>query len=161
MAIALVTVAVLVGCRADRASERGQATTTEPPIDPSVAVCKVIAAPWDRYNPVRLLYARGLTFSELVAQNQRNDTNDEASGTIGFARSPIFDGDEGYVGQLGPYEPALAYLETRGVAWDPKFKGEVKVPRRTRAVVESAQRLDRDLTHGLCAEGRARRRVGG
>lgn len=145
----------LTACRADRAPYHAATEERAPRVDPAVAVCDVVAAPWDEFNPVRELAQHGSTFVDLVAQDHRTALEADVTAAIYLARNPIFAGDDGYVGMLGPYEAAIAYLDQRSVAWDPEYKSEgLPMPPRTKAVVESAERLDRDLTHGLCTAGR-------
>jgi len=85
----------------------------------------------------------GLTFEELVDQRSRNEDNAAASAFIGFGRAAN-------PGDLGPYEPVIAYLDDRATAWTPEFAAEVRVPKRTRSVETSAAKLDRALDDGLC-----------
>lgn len=101
-------------------------------------ICPVVAA-----ARVRILGPNDLTFETLVRQDQRSEVNAGASAMVGLARDSAGT-------RLGPYEAVLDYLDVRNTAWTPEFRDEVEVPDRTDEVIESAQRLDRDLADGLC-----------
>lgn len=102
------------------------------------SICPVVASARDR-----IMEPKDLTFEALVREERRTTSNAGVSAMLGLAR------DAG--GRpLGPYEPVVDYLDTRNLAWNPEFRDDVAVPKRTDEVVESARRLDGDLADGLC-----------
>lgn len=126
----VVAVAVLLMASACSKSDDAEATTPPP-------VCGALQV------ATKYMTEKKVTFTGLVAEKKRTETNAGISGLL-------FIGASGEKGDLGPYKAAITYLADRNTAWAPEFATEMTVPDRTPEVIESARRLDRDLSDGLC-----------
>lgn len=136
---ALSLLVALSACRSGAGDDRSGGGASD---DEGRALCRVVGLAQDR-----VLAEAGLTFTDVVDQDERTELNATVSALILLSRERAFDDD---VGALGPYEAAIAYLNDRGVAWDPEFAADREVPERTAEVRRSAQRLDADLAAGAC-----------